>query len=869
MDRGLSIWARLLYFLPKREERMRAVRNLVLLLLLAIGAAAKGRSVVLERARFTVLTPTLLRLEYSPEGKFEDRPSVLVVNRKFPPVSFKVERAGKWLRILTRNLVLEYEAGSGPFNSRNLRIRYLVSGKFEEWRPGRPDPLNLGGTRTSLDLVGEHNLPDLPPGLLSRSGCFLLQDQTPLWDEGKGWIVKRPEGYLDWYFFGYGLDYQRALEEFVTLCGRIPMLPKWAFGSWYSRYWPYTEAEERELILRFREEGLPLDVLVIDVDWHLHGWHGWDWNPKYFPNPSGFLRWARERGVKVTLNIHPGVLPKSDSHFPKVCKRLGIDPRGVKDAYKFDLAKKEEAEAYMEVLHKPLLDQGVEFFWIDGWCGARMSGLSPLLWTNKIYYEFQERHLRRRTLILSRYGGWGNHRYPVAFSGDTFSEWGVLNYEVYFTATAGNVGVAYWSHDIGGFFGKKLPVELYVRWVQFGALSPILRLHSDHGVREPWNYGRKALSICRNFYRLRYRLIPYLYTLSRLTYERGLPLCRPLYLHWPGEEWAYRYRHQYLLGEGLLVAPVAEPTEDGFSVKEVCFPPGIWHDIFTGKVYKGPKALIIRCPLWRMPLYAREGTILPLAPDVDFVGQKPLDPLTILYFAGRDGAFDLYEDDGESLGYKRGECSWTPIVARERKGRLVITVGPTRGHYRGQLERRRHIIRVVGRPAPVKVLVGGHLLPEVSLNGLGRVEVGWAFDPSRFETIVKLPPTSIKKRLEVSFIGGPGVRAYGLVRQLLTLSARLWEAREAGKFVPLPGWVRTELEALHEECGRIKALFGRGEVPLEAAARKASLIERRVGEMLARLASQCKDPRALKALLGALWGLSAKARIVKAGRERV
>ncbi|MGB9880821.1 MAG: TIM-barrel domain-containing protein, partial [Anaerolineae bacterium] len=367
---------------------------------------------------------------------------------------------------------------------------------------------------------------------------------------------------------------------------------------------------------------------------------------------------------------------------------------GPDGSFTFNLALRDHAEVFMDVLHKPLHAQGVDFWWIDG-AAASAPGLNGQMWTNKVYYDKTQTYTGKRALIFSRYGGHGSHRYPISFSGDTYSDWGVLRYEITFTPTAGNVLIPYWTHDIGGFFGNKLDDELFVRWVQFGAFSPFLRLHSDHGIREPWRYSRAAQRVVRAFFHLRYRLLPYIYTYSRQVHERALPLCRPLYLEWPHLEEAYTYRHQYLFGRELLVAPIDQPGEFGVAAKEIYFPPGTWVDLFTGRRIRGPKVAVWRSPLAQMPLFARAGAIVPQAPL-----DMPREALLVDVYAGADGEFELYEDDGKSLGYRDGAYRTTPIRYRMAAGQHCVEVGTAQGTYQGAPAKRAYLIRLLSLPRP-------------------------------------------------------------------------------------------------------------------------------------------------------------------------
>ncbi len=390
---------------------------------------------------------------------------------------------------------------------------------------------------------------------------------------------------------------------------------------------------------------------------------------------------------------------------------LTADLRQVNTNVYFNLAEKTAAELYMRY-HNELIDQGVDFWWIDG-DFAQMPGLDAQMWTNRVYYDYTQRHTGQRAFVFSRYGGPGSHRYPAFFTADCYSNWKVLAWEIPYTLTAGNALVPWVTHDIGGFIGELTnEFELYARWLQFGAFSPILRLHSAHANLEqgnprlPWNYGERGIRTARELFQLRYRLLPYLYTAAWQTHRTGIPICRPMYLNWPEYEDAYRM-DQYLFGPDLLVAPVTTPMFDGAATRSIWIPPGGWIDWFTGQTYTGPRVITYRCPLERMPLFVRQGSVLPMQPDMPYTSAFPVDPLILDIRPGRPHGSMLYEDDGISLNYRRGEYRRTPIRLTGSGRRWTVSVGPTSGVCPGLPLRKRYELRWHTPRRPVRVTLQG------------------------------------------------------------------------------------------------------------------------------------------------------------------
>ncbi|MBC7185895.1 MAG: DUF5110 domain-containing protein [Calditrichaeota bacterium] len=806
--------------------------------------------------RFTLLTPTLVRLEYSPTGTFVDQPSVVVINRNWPPVPAKQYEEKGYCCLDGERLRIRYRKNSGPFGPENLLVCYRHGDQWRTWRPGEQDPHNLGGTLHSLDGVSESSLPPLPAGILSRSGYYLLQDEHHALLTADGWHTPRKEPTAQyWYFFGYGDDYALALREYAQLTGPVPMLPRWAFGAWYSRYWPYSDRELREVVTRFKRESLPLAVLVIDVDWHLHGWEGYDWNPELFPRPEEFLAWVHAQGLKVTLNNHPGLLPPEESAYQEVVARLGTGHIGPDGSFVFNLALREHAEVFMDLLHKPFHGQGVDFWWIDG-AAASAPGLNGQMWTNKVYYDKTETYTGKRALIFSRYGGHGSHRYPISFSGDTYSDWGVLRYEIAFTATAGNVLIPYWTHDIGGFFGNKLDDELYVRWVQFGALSPFLRLHSDHGIREPWRYSRAAQRIVRAFFHLRSRLLPCIYTYARQVHEHALPLCRPLYLEWPHIEEAYAYRHQYLFGRELLVAPIDQPGEFGVATKEVYFPPGTWVDMFTGSRIRGPKVAVWRSPLAQMPLFARAGAIVPQA-SLDMPGEV----LVVDVYSGANGEFELYEDDGETLAYRDGAYRTTPIRYSMAAGRHCVEVGPARGTYRGAPAKRAYLIRLLSLPRPKVVELDGQPLPRVkSKKALSASNGAWCYGQAGHCVEVKTSVRDSSAPVRVAVHTDADAAYLDLLAAAEQQVQLLTDLREAARQVAARGPLAAKLDALFRRAEHHRLQAGKGALTTVRLGEAVAAMEQELRALANEIASEA-PVQSRRQLLQALFGLVACTRI--------
>ena len=675
--------------------------------------------------RFTVLTSRLIRMEYSPDGRFEDRASQVFWFRQQPVPRFSVKRERDEVEIVTDHLRVKCRPGADGFHRKSLSIELIDLGTT--WRYGDRDARNLMGTARTLD--GAEGEVRLERGLISRSGWSVVDDSRSLVFDASGWLTPHTPS-TDLYFLGYGHDYRRCLKDFCAVAGRVPMIPRFMLGNWWSRYWEYTQDDLTQLVLDFERNQVPLSVCIIDMDWHItrtgntsSGWTGYTWNRDLFPDPEAFIGWLHARGLKTALNLHPaeGVHPH-EAMYESMAKALQIDPNG-QEPILFDIAAPRFAEAYFDVLHHPLEEQGVDFWWID-WQQSRdtrLPGLDPLWWLNHLHFYDLARDGWKRPVIFSRWGGLGNHRYPIGFSGDTHVTWGALAFQTYFTATAANVGYGWWSHDIGGHQRGMEDAELYTRWVQFGVFSPILRLHSTKNLyheRRPWGWDEETLRITRRVMQLRHALIPYLYTMAWRDHVDSVPLIEPMYHAYPESDDAYGCPAQYAFGSELIAAPFTSPRDPAtqLSKQPVWLPPGDWFDFFTSEHFHGGWHTMYG-GLDDIPVFARGGAIVPLGPTVGWGGVDLPSELEIHVFPGADNRFELYEDDGESVAYQQGHSARTVFWQVWRERSLEFGIEPTQGDRSVVPAARSYtlIFRGIQQPHNFSVLVGGAARTVVAL----------------------------------------------------------------------------------------------------------------------------------------------------------
>lgn len=676
-------------------------------------ATANPKSVFFfPNSRFSILTSRLIRIEYSPAGLFEDRPSQAFWFRSQPTPQMDVVASKDSLHLETDHLVLNYQFSPIGLTSENLKIR--IKDTNTEFHYGDPNPGILPGTARTLDETKGPIC--LQPGFISRSGWVLLDDTESLVFNSSGWIEPRAKNddYRDLYFLASGNNYKAAMRDYQKIAGRVPLIPRFMLGNWWSRFWEYSQDDVKTLVTKFRDLQIPLSVFVLDMDWHITetgnactGWTGFSWNHALFPDPKELLEWLHQQGLAVTLNLHPaeGIFPHEE-RYAAVAEALGLDP-SQQTPIRFDIANARFASIYFDELLHPLEEEGVDFWWLDWQQGStsEIPALDPLWWLNHLHFLDLGRDGKKRPVIFSRWGGPGNHRYPIGFSGDTIISWEALAFQPYFTATSANAAYGWWSHDIGGHMRGMEDPELYIRWLQFGVLSPILRIHSGKDIftdHQPWAFGAEVLRLSKNLLQFRHALIPYLYSMAKRNEQDGLPICTPLYYEWPEEENTYLTANQYMFGSEILSAPITAPMKAdlGLSRQAIWFPPGDWFDFFSGERIRGPKWEIQYKALEEIPMFAKAGALIPLQPNKGWGGISNPAEIDLLIFPGKDGKFDLYEDDGTSTDYENGHFCFTKYLSHSTENSLTITVEPSAGE-RGLIPEKRiynFLLRGVSEP---------------------------------------------------------------------------------------------------------------------------------------------------------------------------
>eukprot|EP00928_Gymnodinium_smaydae_P019955 TRINITY_DN17695_c0_g1_i1.p1 TRINITY_DN17695_c0_g1~~TRINITY_DN17695_c0_g1_i1.p1 ORF type:complete len:875 (-),score=72.71 TRINITY_DN17695_c0_g1_i1:168-2792(-) len=636
-------------------------------------------------------------------------------------------------------------------------------------------------------------------GLLSRSGYVIVDDtnDTRMSVTNPGWIdpsSTRPANRVlsaDWYFLAcvsdVGLDYPVALLDWARVGGAPSLPPLPALGNWYSRYYSYSDTTYfADVIDQYERHQIPLSVGVLDLNWHTNdynksdlgpdkngtlpadagceGWSGFTFNRTLFPDPKRFFDRAHDSGLKMTLSVHmQNGIDHCQDQYLDMAKAMGMSAADIAAKKTVPCATDDPrfVEAFWRVIAEaPPIAGTADYWWLD--YPGRPTHLTDwdqqepasLYWSNRMFAD-RARLKGKRPVILARYGGLGQHRDGLGFSGDSFQEFSTLQFEVEMTPISSNVLFGWWSHDIGGnhnggttgydkhghpagpWPGDEDPKnhtgsEMLLRWIQFGAFSPILRTHCETTCdRYVWHYAH--FKEMRAALRLRDALVPYIYSHGRQAFDTGVSLLRPMYYSWPNVDAAYEYRGQYMFGSSMLVAPVTSKADNATHTasKSVWLPADAeWLDFQTG----APATRSERWSLEQIPVFVVAGSVVPMR-STRSTYSAFAEPLILAVWPGHrahsSGEFELFEDAGEGLEYTQGYdlSARTRITFASSQTSETLVVEPSKGHFEGQRESRTIVAQVRGAENKdvQKILVNGHAIPRARSSSATCVEPKWYY----------------------------------------------------------------------------------------------------------------------------------------------
>lgn len=672
----------------------------------------------------------------------------------------------------------EVDQGGLSWSYWDYALRYRLAPEDHFYGMGQTDQLvdyiNLDHRGHRHEVWNQHSPPaaTIFPALLSLRGYGLLVDNPyrATWDLGATdphtFAYQARGGGLQYYVF-YGPDLPRLLHAQLQLTGFPPLPPRWVFGLLQSRYGYRSREELEDIAQTFRDKGLPCDALILDVFWFQEmgdlAFQPFDW-----PDPRGMIAKLKNQGFRLMVIEEPYITTKS-RNYPEALAKGCLAKRYDGSAYTFDFWPGEcalldfsnpETRAWWAAKHQPLVELGIAGWWTDlnepakhfqdmahhAGPAVAVHNVAALSMQQSIFEAHNQYAPHQRIFILSRSAFPGSQRYGTAlWSGDVDMTFAALRKQIALGLNVGMAGIPLWGTDIGGFgFAGECTPELYVRWFQFGAFCPLFRPHGEQTqLREPWQFGPEVEAICRKYLTLRYRLLPYIYTAAVEACTTGTPLMRALVLEFPRDSHVVNLSDEYLFGPDILVAPT---LDEGCTERAVYLPAGNWVDFWTDTVHTGPDTVTVIAPLNTLPLFIRQGAILPLGPEMQHVGERPLDPLTLEIYPGvkqTEYRLTLYEDDGETMDYRTGAYARTSLQLAVQADGCTLEIGKAQGQFFKQVCERGYIINFHHQEAVHGVLYNGAPLSFLdAVHSLELVEQGWQWRASTRVLTIKLPRTA-------------------------------------------------------------------------------------------------------------------------------
>ena len=622
--------------------------------------------------RISVISERIVRLEYSTSGQFVDHPTQLVKKRNLGLPDFSLRQDTHILELTTKYFTLSYIKEQpflgnrvDPMKNLKITLRSRERDKNKDWYYGHPEARNMLGNMISVDVC----IPKpLDKGLYSLDGFSSFDDSASKLIMADGTLSDPPTDHVDVYVFMYDKDFKQALLDYFKMTGAPALIPRYALGNWWCRNTTYDEISIKKLIRNFERNKIPISVMLFDHDWHYRNVGnfkdlktGFSFNKQLFNNPQEMIQEFHKRGIRVGLCVNPtnGIYPHEE-YYKQVSEALGLWESRI---ILFDPLNPKLLDVMFKLLLHPLESMGVDFFWNDS---TGENNITKLWALNHYMFLDSGRSSNKRPMLLARGSVYAPHRYPVLYGGSSEISWKALKKLPFQYLNAANIGVSWWSHDVGGNHGGIEEGELYVRYLQLSTFAPILRFHAARGAyykKEPWLWDVETEEIAADYLRLRHRMIPYLYTEAYNYTKSGTPIIQPFYYNYM---WVYDddlYKNQYYFGSQLLVCPILDKKDKTMNrtVHRFYIPDGIWYDFITGKKFPGNKKYVSFFKEEEYPVFAHAGSIIPLSNRSDYNNTGlPVD-LEIQIFPGVSNTYTLYEDDGITALYREGYYLKTSI----------------------------------------------------------------------------------------------------------------------------------------------------------------------------------------------------------------
>ncbi len=636
-----------------------------------------------KKYRITILSEVLIRFEYNEDGKFNDEPTVFAINRNFTSPNIVVKEDNKFINVTSKYFLLEYTKGKPFFASKvmpdtNLRVTLVGSEKM--WYFGHPEVRNFRGTTYSLD--GSLGKTGLKKGLYSADGFVSFDDSKNFVLKDNNLVLENDK-YIDTYLFAYKKDFGTALKSYYTLTGFPTLIPRYALGIWWNKNEIYSDHEIKSLVNKFKFNEIPFGVLLLN-NWTSNFENqklSFTFNNKLYNNPSEFINYLHQNKIFLGLNIDTQTgINKNEEEYIEVSKLLNKE---IKGNIPINVLNSNIKNEFINKILRKFINIGVDFFWYDD--NSKKDALS-LFALDYYTFELYKNIPSKRPMVFSRNAGIAAHRYPILYSGKTVVSFKTLKMLPYFNSNASNIGVSWWSHDIGGYSGGIEDEELFARYVQLGTFSPIFRFSSEKGKyykREPWKWDIKTLGIVKEYTRLRHSMIPYLYSEAYKYHKIGSPLVQPIYYKYPEVYDEPLYKNEYYFGSEFFISPITDQKDFVMNrvVHRIFLPNGVWYDFKTGKKYIGGKRYVTFYKDEDYPVFVKAGGIIPLTllNENNLNDTSSPNDLEIHIFPGRNNAYKLYEDDGVSSMYKEGYYIITNIEYTNSDTGSNVIIKPIEG----------------------------------------------------------------------------------------------------------------------------------------------------------------------------------------------
>jgi len=678
--------------------------------------------------RFTILTPRLIRIEYNPNGVFEDRATSLVVNRVFSPCTFNVNYDELSITITTEYFTLKY-IKERPITSKSIKV--TVNGTDKEWTPGHKDFRNYGSIGYSLDE---------PDGKLKLSKGLYSLDGFTVIDDSKNFVIDnemfiKRESTTDLYLFVYRSDLGLCLQDYFNLTGYPTMIPRYALGCWWYKNDKYNMYDIDEVLKKFNDTHIPISVFLLGDKWH-NELDNYNYDKTLF-DTSILKNYFLSKEQKFGLTINPTLPIYERNHIYDELAKVIIPTKD--KTISFIPLNNNSINAYLNLILGNLMSTGINLFNIDYNNHTDIDGTFLLN-----HYHYVVANMNQRGIILSRNPGVAPHRYPILFSGKTKVSWETLNFLATYNNSAANLGVSFQTHAIGGYNGGIEDNELYLRYIQFGVFNPIFILSSDEGKyykREPWKWNQLILNVIEDYMNLRNKLVPYIYNECYSYHKYGVPLIQPLYYKYPKIYDEPNYVNQYFFGSKIMISPIVKRknTEMNRVVQRIFIPNGIWYDYSSGKKFTGNKYYMNFYKDEDYPIFVKEGSIIPMSLDKDTNCPKNMEIQIFPAENGLYGSYELYEDDGISLRADR-ECLITKFNLDKYENGYRFIITPKEGHL--NLENRNYLLRFRNMKKPERVIIYQD----------GKT-ISNTYEIEKNDLVIKLENTNIYSPVEVNIIG--------------------------------------------------------------------------------------------------------------------